>query len=450
MKRWAVTIIAVFLLSAFPLLFIESPIYARVTAVAAVCLYLWISEATPPFVPTLVLWALVPLVLGHFDPKYSLANVLSWAVDPVMALFFGGFTLGIATQGFGLDKRMARFAFRKAGASFPLFLLLIIGITAFLSMWLSNIGAAALVLVCLRPVLKEFGDEHLMRRTLLIGVALGADLGGIATPIGTGPNAIAIAYLAPFAHVSFINWMAFALPLTVGMLLLGFGMLWWRTRPISASWTKRGENFRAALSEAGEGTDPTGQAAFLAVLVTTAVLWLTEPVHGIPSAVVAIGAAAFIFLSGMLKKKDLAKLDWSTLLLIAGGITLGRLFEQSGLIKAVAANVPFGELDPRISLFVLCLASALLAALMSNTATAVLLIPLASALVPYPSTAILIAVSASFGIPFVVSTPPNAMAYGEGGVKFGDLFWPGIVLMVVGCLVVSLTGRAVLNVARIP
>ncbi len=450
MKRWAVTIIAVFLLVAFPLLFIESPVFARVTAVAAVCLYLWISEAAPPFVPTLLLWALIPIVLGPLDPKYAVTSVLSWAVDPVMALFFGGFTLGIATQAFGLDKRMARFAFRKAGGSFYLFLLLIMAITAFLSMWLSNIGAAALILACLRPVLSEFGDDHLMRRTLLIGVALGADLGGIATPIGTGPNAIAIAYLAPETHVSFLSWMAFALPLTVGMLTIGFAFLWWRSRSISTSWTKRDSKFKESLSEAGEGSDPAGQMAFLSVLVITALLWLTEPIHQIPAAVVAIGSTAFIFLTGMLKKKDLAKLDWSTLLLIAGGITLGRLFEHSGLIKAVAANVPFSELDPRISLFVLCLASALLAALMSNTATAVVLIPLASALVPYPSTAILIAVSASFGIPFVISTPQNAMAFGEGGVKFGDLFWPGIVIMIVGCLVVSLTGRAVLNFAGIP
>lgn len=450
MKRWTIRIIAIFLLSAFPLLFVESPVYARVAAVAAVCLYLWISEATPPFVPTLVLWAMIPIFLGSLDSRYSLTNVLSWAVDPVMALFFGGFTLGIATQAFGLDKRMARFAIRRAGTSFPLFLLLIIGLTAFLSMWLSNIGAAALILACLRPVLAEFADEHLMRRTLLVGVALGADLGGIATPIGTGPNAISIAYLAPTVHVSFINWMAFALPLTVGMLLLGFGMLWWRTRSISASWTKRDDKFKAALAEAGEGTDPAGQTAFLIVLVITALLWLTEPLHKIPAAVVALASAGFIFLSGMLKKKDLAKVDWSTLFLIAGGITLGRLFEQSGLIKALTMNVPFGDMDPRITLFVICLASALLASLMSNTATAVLLIPLASTLLAYPSTAILIAVSASFGIPFVISTPQNAMAFGEGGVKFGDMFWPGIVLMVLGCLIVSLTGKEVLNFAGIP
>jgi len=450
MKRWAITVIAVFLLSAFPLLLIESPVFARVTAIAAVCLYLWISEATPPFVPTLLLAALVPLTLGMTDPTYSLGSVMSWAVDPVMALFFGGFTLGVATQEFGLDKKLARLAFRSAGRSFPVFLLLIILITAFLSMWLSNIGAAALIFACLRPVLREFSDDHLMRRSLLIGVALGADLGGIATPIGTGPNAIAIAYLAPTAHVSFVNWMSFALPLTLGMLLLGYGVLWWRTRSMSTSWTKRDGKFTELFSEPDDAISINGQRALLVILSTTVLLWLTEPFHKIPSAVIAICSAGVVFLTGLLKKKDLLRIDWPTLLLIAGGITLGRLFEHSGIIRSLAQDIPFAQLDPRMSLFILCIASALLASLMSNTATAVLLIPLASALIPNPSTAILVAVSASFGIPFMISTPQNAMAFGEGGVKFGDMFWPGILLMVVGCIIVSLSGPAILNFAGIP
>ncbi|MBC7900042.1 MAG: anion permease, partial [Saprospiraceae bacterium] len=139
-----------------------------------------------------------------------------------------------------------------------------------------------------------------------------------------------------------------------------------------------------------------------------------------------------------------------TLLLIAGGITLGRLLEQSGIVKEFSANVPFSEMNVTLSLFIICFASALLSAFMSNTATVVILIPLATAIIPAPSTAILVAISASFGIPFVVGTPPNAMVFGEGGVKFGDLFWPGLGLMVIGCLIVSLTGRAVLNFVGIP
>ena len=171
MKRWAVTIIAVFLLTAFPLLLIQSTVHARVASVAGVCLYLWISDAVPPFVPTLLLLTLIPLVLGPLDPKYSIGNVLTWTVDPVMALFLGGFALGVGTEAFGFDRKLARLAFRSAGKSFAIFLLLVMLLTAFLSMWLSNIAAAALVLACLRPLTREFADDHLMRRALLVGVA---------------------------------------------------------------------------------------------------------------------------------------------------------------------------------------------------------------------------------------------------------------------------------------
>ena len=186
------------------------------------------------------------------------------------------------------------------------------------------------------------------------------------------------------------------------------------------------------------------------VFAGTIILWLTEPLHGVSASVVSLLAASVLFLTGLLKKEDLLRVDWSTLLLIAGGITLGKLLEQSGLVKIIAGGVAWNDLNTTLALFLLCLASATLSALMSNTATAILLIPLAYALIPVPSTAILVAIAASFGIPFAISTPPNAMVFGEGGVKFSDLFLPGIILMAAGCLIVSLTGRTVLNFVGIP
>ena len=434
-----------------PQLLIESAVYARVASIAAVCLYLWISEIVPPFVPTLLLWTLVPLLLAPLDAKFALPNVLTWAVDPVMALFFGGFALGVATERNGLDRRLTQFALRTSGNSFRKFLLFVVVITAFLSMWMSNIAAAALMLACLHPVTGEFEKNHLLRRALLIGVALGADLGGIATPIGTGPNAIAIASISATQQVSFLSWMAFGLPLTIGLLATSYLYLLWRVRRDEKAWTPINANFKSGVNASEDAANTKhGRIFFLAILLSTIAMWLTEPLHKIPAAVIALGSAAALFLSGALAKKDLLRIDWSTLFLIAGGITLGRLLEQTAIVASAAAHVPFADFDPTVSLFILCVASALLSALMSNTATAVLLIPLASALIPLPSTAILVAVSASFGIPFVISTPPNAMVFSEGGVKFADLFWPGIVLMFVGCAVVSLTGRAVLNLVGIP
>lgn len=450
MNRWVRIAIVAVLLIVVPQLFIESAVYARVVSIAGVCLLLWISEIVPPFVPTLLLWTLVPLLLSPLDGRFALTNVLSWAVDPVMALFFGGFVLGVATERNGLDQRLTQFALRSSGRSFKKFLLFVILITAFLSMWMSNIAAAALVLACLHPILGKFEDDHTLRRALLIGVALGADFGGIATPIGTGPNAIAIASISATQPVSFLSWMAFAFPLTIGMLAVSYVFLTWRARQNESDWNEKGAEL-GTLFDGGKDRPVVKphRIGFLIVLVCTILLWLTEPIHGISAAVVAIGSAAIIFLSGILTKKDLLKIDWSTLLLIAGGITLGRLLEQSALIKNLSGNVPFADYSPIFSLFLLCLTSAMLAALMSNTATAVLLIPLAMTLIPSPSTAILIAVSASFGVPFLISTPPNAMVFGQGGVKFGDLFWPGIVLMILGCALVSLTGRTVLNFAGI-
>jgi len=451
MKRWMLVGSAAVLLIVIPNALIESAIHARIVTIAGICLLLWLSEIVPPFVPTLLLWTLVPLSLAQIDDKYALPRVLSWAVDPVMALFFGGFVLGVATQRQGLDQRLAQFALRSSGRSFKKFLLFVILITAFLSMWMSNIAAAALVLACLHPVIGRFEADHILRRVVLIGVALAADFGGIATPIGTGPNAIAIASISPAQPVSFLSWMAFALPLTIGMLAATYLFLAWRSRRNKGDWKENYVDLHSVLGRS-EHPAPNGsmQIAFMIVFVGTILLWLTEPLHKIPAAVVALGSAAFVFLSGILRKEDLRKIDWSTLLLIAGGITLGRLLEQSALVKDLAATVPFADLNPILSLFLLCLASAMLSALMSNTATAVLLIPLATALIPAPSTAILVAVSASFGVPFLISTPPNAMVFGQGGVRFGDLFWPGLALMILGCLLDSLTGKTALNFVGIP
>lgn len=446
MNRWAYRLLIAALLAGVPLTFVQSPVYARVLAIAAVCLYIWLAEIAPPFVPTLLLWAATPLLLAPIDPRFSVTAVLSWAADPVMALFFGGFALGVGTSAYGVDRWLADLALRRAGNSLAAFLFLVLLITAFLSMWLSNIAAAALILACLRPILSEFGKDHLVRRVVLVGVAIGANLGGIATPIGTGPNAIAIASIDQKYHVSFADWMVFALPLTIGMLGLSYLILLFRVRADRRIWSEKRRHIAIGPSDARSA----GQWKFLAVISVTVLLWLSEPLHGVASSVIAISSAAVLFLTGMLSKKDLLKIDWSTLMLIAGGITLGRLLEQSGIVSELSAAIPLSRLNTALALFVLCLVSALLSALMSNTATVVMLIPIATAIIPAPSTAILVAVAASFGMPFVISTPQNAMAYGEGGLKFTDLFAPGIILMIVGCLLVSLTGRFALNLVGIP
>jgi sodium-dependent dicarboxylate transporter 2/3/5 len=446
LKRNAPRIGLILLAAILPFFLLDSPVASRVVAIASVCIVLWLLDVVPPFVPTLLLWVLVPVVLSPFDAKYSLVNTLRWAADPVLALFFGGFALGAATGRQGLDKRLAAWAFSSSRSSFALMLLTTIGATAFMSMWISNIAAAALMFAALRPLLSELESGDLARRTLLVGIALGANLGGIATPIGTGPNGIAMSFISDRHHITFVDWMVFALPLTVLLIGLGYVLLLGRARTSGRiNW-----HLNTKLFSADEPRLRGGQLGLIAVLGVSVVLWLSEPLHGIPAAVIALAAASSLFLFRLLRKEDIARIDWSTLLLIAGGITVGKLLEASQLISAATDRLSLGELHPMFALFLLCFISALLSALMSNTATAVFLIPIASAFLPEPSTAILIAISASFGMPFVISTPPNAMAYGEGGLRQSDLFVPGLVIMLVGCAIVSVTGRFVLNLAGVP
>jgi sodium-dependent dicarboxylate transporter 2/3/5 len=267
-------------------------------------------------------------------------------------------------------------------------------------------------------------------------VAIGANVGGMATPIGTGPNAIAIAAAAAHGRaITFLHWMSFALPLVFGTLALTFALLTARYRvggayePIAPT--------QIAISRPALGV----MLSFFA----TVVVWLTEPLHGIAAPLTALGATLLIFGSGLLGRKDLGALDWSTLGLIAGGISLGKLIERSGLF-ALLAGIDWSRLPGWAWLGALVFASAILSAIMSNTATAALLIPLGISIDPSPSTAVVIAIGASFGMPFTISTPPNAMAYGEGSLTTGDLLWIGGSLMILGAGLITATGPEVLQV----
>jgi sodium-dependent dicarboxylate transporter 2/3/5 len=190
--------------------------------------------------------------------------------------------------------------------------------------------------------------------------------------------------------------------------------------------------------------------AVVVIFGVTVAAWLSEPWHGVSAAVVALLCAALLFGSGLLDGGDLGRLDWSTLLLVAGGLTLGELLEVSGLTEAVAQAVPWQRMPETLLLLAFLLVGALLSAVASNTAAAVILIPIGLRIMPEPSFAVLVALAASMGVPFVISTPPNAMAYGQGGLRTRDLAVPGAMLMLAGCVLLALTGPTVLRWLGVP
>ena len=313
---------------------------------------------------------------------------------------------------------------------------LVMAATAVMSMWMSNIAAAAMMLAALRPHLHRGERSDPFRRALLLGVAMAANLGGIATPIGAGPNGIAIASLEPWMQITFLQWMSFAVPLTLTLLAFVFLLIAWLHR-VHGSF-RPVEVHRPALK---------GRALGLVIVFALAVgAWLTEPLHGVSAPIVALLTAAVLFGGGWLEREDLGRIDWATLLLIAGGLILGRLAEQSGLLHALAGRANFGHLPMPVRMTGLVLVCAILGTVVSNTATAAMLIPLALGVDLPKEVAILIAIGTSFGVLFSFSSPANAMAYGEGGVTTGDLLRVGLPILLIGSLLAGLTGPWLLEV----
>lgn len=419
---------------------IEDPVLARAAAVASVFLLLSLTEVVAPFVPLLVLLVATPVLLGPLGAAYRLPAVLAWPADPVLALFAGGLSLGLAAQRHGIDTAIAREILRLSGGHQQRLLALVLLGTATMSMWMSNIAAAAVMLTALGPVVNHLETGHPFRRAVLLGVAVGANLGGIATPIGTGPNALAISAAWERHPITFVGWMTFALPLVLGMLILAYALLGLR-------YGVRGTFEGRALVRGPRSRQAIGVVVLFSVAV---VAWISEPLHGLSAPLIALGVTLALFGSGLLDRRDLGALDWSTLGLIGGGISVGKLIEHTGLFTHVTGLVDWTTLPPLLWLGGLVLVCALLSALMSNTATAALLVPLAMTLDGSPSTAVIVAIAASFGMPFTISTPPNAMAYGAGGLTARDLLWIGLPLMLIGCALVTLTGPPVLRLLGLP
>jgi len=405
---------------------VPDPQAARALALSFVYLVLALTELVPPFVPTMFLLAATPIALGPLSKNYQLPTVLTWAADPVIALFAGGFALGLAAKRHGVDSAFASRLVLWGGGSQRRLVWLLLLSAAGASMWMSNVAAAALLLAALGPLLDTKIDVR-FQKALLLAVAMGANMGGMATPLGSGPNAIAI---AATRSIDFLDWMSFGVPIVLGMLVLTFGALV-ALFDLSHRYTLE-LDAPPALSRSGK--------LLLCVFALAIGAWLTEAWHGASAPTVALALMFVLFSTGLLRREDLGELDWATLGLIAGGLILGRLLESTGLLGTVASSMEWQDAPRWLWLGSFVLASAVLSALMSNTATAALLVPLSLQIDPSPSTAVIIAIATSFGMPFPISTPPNAMVYGTGRVSVRELLQIGLPLMLIGCAVVTLSG----------
>jgi solute carrier family 13 (sodium-dependent dicarboxylate transporter), member 2/3/5 len=405
---------------------------------------LWVSQALHLSVTALIV-PLLAVGAGIAD----LRTALAFFAHPIIFLFLGGFVLAAALQRQGLDTALALIVLRLAGGRRFAALLLLIGVTALLSMWISNTAAAAMMVPLALGLLHKDGEEPGNREQsfALLGVAYGASIGGIGTLVGSPPNAIAAAQ----AGIGFAEWLGFGIPLVVLLLpcMIGTLLLMLRPRlggrvPVPGTrfvWTRERRVTAAVfgLAVAGwVGGAPLGRVLGIDADIDT---------------IVALCAIVALVIGGAVDWRDIEqRTRWGVLVLFGGGLCLSAVMTASGaggflaqiLIDALQGVPPFLVLAALVAFVVF------LTELVSNTASAALLLPVllgVGAALDLPPMLIAAAIAASASCAFMlpVATPPNAIVFATDRVTQSTMMRCGLVLNLVSIVVVAALVAAVLG-----
>ena len=400
------------------------PDQAVVAATLATVVILWISEVIPLFVSALI-GSFLLLAIGDFSAE----TVFQPYFDPVIVLFFGGFILAQGMQKYRLDYRIAHEILKRMGDRPPVFVLGLMLVTAFLSMWMSNTASAAIMIPISIIVLKENGLFHghsRFARGVVLAVAYAATIGGIGSLVGSPPNAIAAKYLHESnVTLDFVEWMLKALPFVVLALLFTWLLLSLFNKP---------EIDRIRFTYHERKLDRSQKLISIIFLITVAG-WLTTKFTGLSAAAVALVPVIGLFALKLLEVGDLAKISWSTLLLFGGGLSLGSAVNEVGIDSWLAGLVQ--DSITGIPLFAVLLMLVFfgigVTMVASNTASAAILIPLMLPLaddlgLDLKSMAMLIAIGVSLDFMMPVGTPPSAIAYSTGVVNVRQMIKNGFLV----------------------
>jgi sodium-dependent dicarboxylate transporter 2/3/5 len=361
----------------------------------------------------------------------------------IIILFMGGFLLSAALTKHKIDVAIAQRMLNPFRGSPAALLFVVIGITAFFSMWMSNTATTAMMLAIIRPIVMRLSRDDRFHRGLILGVAFGANIGGIGTPIGTPPNAIAYGALNAAGYdITFLGWMLVAAPLALILVVVTGAILYFAFRPepgLTVPAFDDGPTER--LSTAGRLT--------IIVLASSVVLWLTSGWHGIKPGAVALLASAALTSLAVLDRRDVDSIDWNLLILMWGGLSLSVAMHETGLADGLAhADVSALAAGGWLVALLVTLVAVIMSTMMSNTATAALLMPMALAvsIEPREQYAMLAALACSFAMSMPVSTPPNAMAYATGHVPIVSMIRVGTTITVISLVTVLLGYRIMLPI----
>lgn len=435
----------------------------------------WICEPVP--IPiTAILGAVLCVLMGVASARVAFAPF----ADPIIYLFLGSFILAEAMAIHGLDKRFAYgiMSMKLVGNSTGRILAAYGAIAAALSMWISNTAATAMMFPIGLGIIYAMSDIVAQKTGnkvdptrlryacgMMLMVAYAASVGGIGSPVGTPPNLIGIAMIDKFCGVkiAFFQWMVLCVPILIVMFVLLYFLMYRLHKPEITNIEGSHDYVKGELQRLGKWT--RGQKNALFAFIVTVTLWIIPGIFAIiygmqhpvskwynsriPEAVVALIGASLLFLLPVNWKereftinwKQATRIDWGTLLLFGGGLTLGSLMFETKLAEVIGKNLLV--MSGATSVWGITFASIFIAIIVSetssNTASANMVIPVMIALSkaagvdPIPP-AIGATLGASWGFMLPVSTPPNAIAYGSGMIPITKMIRAGIWFDILGGL----------------
>lgn len=361
-------------------------------------------------------------------------DILAAFADPTVMLFMGGFILALVASKSGVDVTLARVMLKPFGTNPKIVLLGFMLVTAIFSMFVSNTATAAMMLTFLAPVFRALPEKERGRIALALAIPIGSNIGGIATPIGTPPNGIALGALKDAGvNIGFLDWIVLTFPLMIVILLIAWGIL---------SMMYKFTTKKIEFDIKGGAKKSWQTRAIYVVMIITILLWCGEKIFGINSYVVALFPVGAFSALGIINSDDIKTIDWSLLWMVAGGFALGTGMKESGLAKAMVQSIPFSEFPVFIVLIGAGLLCWLLSTFISNSASAALMVPILITvgqgmeehLAPIGGLTTLIvgiALCASFAMALPISTPPNAIAYSTGLVKTSQMARVGLLVGII-------------------
>lgn len=433
-----------------------------VAGVALLMATWWITEAVP--IPAT---ALLPLVLFPLLGVVPIRNAAAPYADPIIFLFLGGFIIGAGMQRWKLHERIGLGVVARVGGHAGVSPARLCGgfllATAFLSMWISNSATAIIMLPVAMSVLSlldrkgsiEPEIRHRLGLSLMLSVAYGASIGGLATLIGTPPNALLAAYLAREHQivVGFARWMIIGVPIAIVLLLLAWLVLI-RMFPMPATLAgEAAHSIDGELQRLGAMQAPEFRVAL--VFGLTAAAWIMRPlfaglVPGLDDTMIALIGALLLFLlpagdghgSRLLDWSGLKSLPFDVLILFGGGLSLAAAISSSGLAEWIGQTLGGLSAWPVLLLIaVVTVAMLFLTELTSNIASAATFIPIGGAIavgigLDPAMLALPLALAASCAFMLPVATPPNAIVFSSGQITIGDMARVGIWMNAISAVVI--------------